>query len=193
MTVYFNLSDDNKKIGVKKLELLANNYLKISKALKNKDVQEVLKKWSGKAYTKRLETALKKIDEHFHVDTRFGYYLEYKFYGQSERSFKHEYINYKGEPDYQWIYIENYSHSLRMLTKSSILEDRNIICDDISEKLLKVAEYYEKKYDKITEQLKNINETIEKYKSIIESLNNFTDGVDSDIKAEFKFNVINAR
>lgn len=192
MTVYFNLSDDNKQIGVKKLELLAKHYLQISKALKNKDVQEVLKKWSGKAYTKRLETALKKIDEHFNIDTRFGYYLEYNFYGQPERSFKHDFINYKGEPDYQWIYIEN-SHSLRMLTKSSILEDRNIICDDINEQLLKVAYYYERKYNSITEQLKNISETIEKYKSIIESLNNFTDSVDSDIKAEFKFNVINAR
>lgn len=192
MTIYFNLSDDNKKIGVKKLELLATHYFQISKALKNKDVQEVLKKWGGKVYTKRLETALKKIDEHFYVDTRFGYYLEYSFYGQFERSFKHEFINYKGEPDYQYIYI-NDSHSLRMLTKSSILEDRNIICDDINEQLLKVADYYERKYNEITEQLKTINETIEKYKSIIESLNNFTDGVDSDIKAEFKFNVINAR
>lgn len=192
MTVYFNLSEDGKQIGIRKLELLANNYLKISKALKNKDVQDVLKKWSGKAYTKRLETALKKIDEHFHVDIRFGYYLEYNFYGQFERSFKHEFINYKGEPDYQWIYIEN-SHSLRMLTKSSILEDRNIICDDIGEQLLAVAAYYERKYNKITEQLKNINDTIEKYKSIIESLNNFADSVDSDIREEFKFNVINAR
>lgn len=192
MTVYFNLPDENKKIGVKKLELLANNYLKISKALKNKDVQEVFKKWGGKAYTKRLETALKKIDEHFNVDTRFGYYLEYRFHEQLERSFKHEYINYKGEQDYQWIYIEK-SHSLRMLTKSSILEDRNIICEDIGEQLLSVAEYYERKYNNITEQLKNINDTIEKYKSIIESLNNFTDSVDSDIRAEFQFNVINAR
>lgn len=192
MTVYFNLSEENKKIGVKKLELLAAHYLQISKALKNKDVQEVLKKWSGRAYTKRLETALKKIDEHFNVDTRYGYYLEYNFYGQFERSFKHEYVNYKGEQDYQWIYIEN-SHSLRMLTKSSILEDRNIICEDIDKQLLSVAEYYERKYNKITEQLKNINDTIEKYKKIIESLNNFADGVDSDIREEFKFNVINAR
>ena len=193
MTVYFNLSEENKKIGTKKLELLSAHYLQISKALKNKDVQDVLKKWSGKAYTRRLETALKKIDEHFYVDTRFGYYLEYNFYGQFERSFKHEYVNYKGEPDYQWIYIDNYSHSLRMLTKSSILEDRNIICDDINEQLLKVAEYYERKYNNITEQLKNINETIEKYKSIIESLNNFTNDIESDIKAEFKFDVMNAR
>ena len=192
MTVYFNLSDDNRKIGVKKLEMLASHYLQISKALKNKDVQDVLKKWGDKVYTKRLETALKKIDEHFYVDTRYGYYLEYNFYGQFERSFKHEYVNYKGEQDYQWIYIEN-SHSLRMLTKSSILEDRNIICDDIGEQLLKVAEYYEKKYNSITEQLKNINNTIEKYKSIIELLNNFTESVDSDIRAEFKFNVINAK
>ena len=192
MTVYFNLSDDNKKIGVKKLELLAAHYLQISKALKNKDVQEVLKKWSGKVYTKRLETALKKIDNHFNVDARFGYYLEYNFHELLERSFKHEFINYKGEQDYQWIYI-NGSHSLRMLTKSSILEDRNIICDDISEQLLAVAAYYERKYNNITEQLKNINETIEKYKSIIESLNNFTDSVDADIKAEFNFNVMNTR
>lgn len=192
MTVYFNLSDENKKIGVKKLELLAAHYLQISKALKNKDAQEVLKKWGGKVYTKRLETALKKIDEHFNVDTRYGYYLEYNFHGQFERSFKHEFINYKGDPDYKWIYIEN-SHSLRMLTKSSILEDRNIICDDINEQLIKVAEYYERKYNNITEQLKTIDETIEKYKSIIESLNNFTDSVDADIKAEFNFNVINAR
>ena len=192
MTVYFNLSEDNKKIGVKKIAMLAARYLQISKALKNKDVQDVFKKWSGKVYTKRLETALKKIDEHFHVDTRFGYYLEYNFYGQFERSFKHEFINWRGEQDYQWIYIKN-SHSLRMLTKSSILEDRNIICNDINEQLLKVAEYYEKKYNNITEQLKNINDTIEKYKSIIDSLNNFADGIDSDIREEFKFNVINAR
>lgn len=192
MTVYFNLSDDNKKIGVKKLELLAAHYLQISKALKNKDVQDVLKKWSGKVYTKRLETALKKIDEHFNVDTRFGYYLEYGFYNPLERSFRYDFINYKGEPDHQWIYIDN-SHSLRMLTKSSILEDRNVICDDIGEQLLAVAAYYERKYNKITEQLKNINDIIEKYKSIIESLNNFTDIVNSDIRAEFKFNVINAR
>lgn len=192
MTVYFNLSDDNKHISVKKLELLATHYLQISKALKNKDIQEVLKKWGGKAYTKRLETALKKIDEHFNVDTKFGYYLEYRFHELLERSFEYEFINYKGEPDYQWVYIEN-SHSLRMLTKSSILEDRNIICDDIGEQLLTVAGYYEKKYNKITEQLKSINDIIEKYKSIIDSLNNFADSIDSDIRAEFKFNVINAR
>lgn len=191
MTIYFNNSNDNIKISKKKLEMLAGHYKQMSNVLKSEPVQELLKKWQGKQYNKRLETALKKIDEHFYIDRQYGTYLTYNFYGQNERSFKHEFINYKGEQDFQWIYLDTYKHCVRHITKSVILNDCNTICDDVAKQIMDMSEYYNKKYIEITKQLNNLDNIIKDYKDLIEKLNNFTDSIDSDIKSEFKMYIIN--
>ena len=54
-----------------------------------------------------------------------------------------------------------------------------------------MSEYYNKKYIEMTKQLDDLDNIIKEYKDLIEKLNNFTDSVDSDIKAEFKMYVIN--
>lgn len=191
MTIYFNNSDDNIKISKTKLTMLAAHYKQMSNVLKSEPVQELLKKWQGKQYNKRLETALKKIDEHFYIDRQCGTYLTYNFYGQNERSFKYYYIHWRGNPNYQWVYLDTYKHCIRHITKSVILEDCNTICDDIAKQILEMSEYYNRKYIEMTRQLDNLDNIMKEYKDLIEKLNNFTDSVDSDIKAEFKMYVIN--
>lgn len=191
MTIYFNKSEDNIKISKKKLTMLAGHYKQMSNVLKSEPVQELLKKWQGKQYNKRLETALKKIDEHFYIDRQCGTYLTYNFYGQKERSFKHDFINYKGEKDFQWIYLDTYKHCVRHITKSVILNDCNTVCDDVAKQIMDMSEYYNKKYIELTKQLNNLDNIIKDYTDLIEKINNFTDSIDSDIKSEFKMYIIN--
>ena len=183
MTIYTHLLNEvNNKIKVRKLELLKDHYKQIANALSSNEVMAVLEKWQGKKYNKRLETALKNIDAHFYVNTQFSFYLEYNFYPQNERSFKDETTEH-------WIYIDNYKHTIRMLTKSSWGEGEKIVAEDIAEQVLKIAKYYQEQYEKINNQLLNINELISEYLEIVKKYNEFEEKVDADIRAEFKFNL----
>ena len=191
MTIYFNKGLEDIEISKQKLDLLSKHYKRIADVLSSNEVQAVLKEWQGKQYNKRLETKLKKIDNHFYVDRQFGCYLEYNFYNQDERSFKVEVMNYWNEKENKYIYLNNYKHTIRMLTKSSILNDCNTVCDDIAEQVLEQAKYYQAKYVKIQNQLFSLDEIIKDYKQKINDLNEFTDLIDSDIKSEFKMYIIN--
>jgi hypothetical protein len=191
MTIYFNKNQENIEISKQKLQLLASHYKQMANILVSNEVQDLLKKWQGKRYNKRLETALKKIDSHFYIDTRFGCYLEYNFYNQNERSIKVEVTNFYNEKENKYFYLDDYKHTVRMLTKSSILEDRNIICEDIASQIVEQAKYYQKKYETINNQLFKLDDIIEEYKELIGKLNKFTDSIDSDIKSEFKMYILN--
>lgn len=191
MTIYFNKSLEDIEISKQKLDLLSKHYKQIADVLSSNEVQFLLKEWQGKQYNKRLETKLKKIDEHFYVDRQFGCYLEYNFYNQNERSIKFEVMGYNNQKENRYIYLDNYKHTIRMLTKSSILNDCNTVCDDIAQQVLEQAKYYQAKYEKIQNQLFNLDEIIKDYKQKINDLNEFTDLIDSDIKSEFKMYIIN--
>lgn len=191
MTIYFNKSSEDIEISKQKLELLSKHYKQIADVLSSNEVQAVLKEWQGKQYNKRLETKLKKIDEHFYVDRQFGCYLEYNFYNQNERSIKFEVMGYNNQKENRYIYLDNYKHTIRMLTKSSILNDCNTVCDDIAQQVLEQAKYYQAKYVKIQNQLFSLDEIIKDYKQKINDLNDFTDLIDSDIKSEFRMYIIN--
>jgi hypothetical protein len=191
MTIYFNKESEDIEISKQKLELLSKHYKQIADVLSSNEVQSLLKEWQGKQYNKRLETKLKKIDNHFYIDRQFGCYLEYNFYNQEERSIKVEVIGYYNQKENRYIYLDSYKHTIRMLTKYSILENRNIICEDIAQQVLEQAKYYQTKYIKIQNQLFNLNEIIKDYKQKINDLNEFTDSIDSDIKSEFKMHIIN--
>lgn len=191
MTIYFNKSYEDIEISKRKLQMLANHYKQIANALVSNEVQAVLKNWQGKTYNKRLETALKKIDEHFSVDRQFGVYLEYNFYNYAERSFQIEVKNYYGELEKRNIYLDTYKHSIKNLTKSSILVDRLTVCEDIAKQVVEVARYYQQQYEKLNNQLFDLDNILKEYKEIINKANEFTDSVQSDIKAEFKMYLIN--
>jgi len=191
MTIYFNKDNDSIAISKRKLQMLANHYKQIANALTSNEVQAVLKEWQGKTYNKRLETKLKKIDEHFSIDRQFGVYLEYNFYNYAERFFQIETKNYYGELVKRNIYIDTYKHSIRNLTKSSILEDRLTIREDIASQIVEVAKYYQKQYEKLNNQLFELDNILKEYKDIINKVNEFTDSIQSDIKAEFKMVLVN--
>jgi hypothetical protein len=76
-----------------------------------------------------------------------------------------------------------------MLTKSSLGEGEKIVAEDIAEQVLKIAKYYQEQYEKINNQLLNINELINEYLEIVKNYNDFEEKVDADIRAEFKFNL----
>lgn len=191
MTIYFNKDNESIAISKRKLEILCQHYKQIANALTSNEVQKVLKDWQGKIYNKRLETALKKIDEHFSVDRQLGVYLEYNFCNHAERSFNMKVKNYYGELEKRTIYINTYSHSIKNLTKSSILEDRFTICEDIAAQIIEVAKYYQAQYEKLNNQLFNLDNILKEYKEVINKANEFTDKVQSDIKQEFRMILIN--
>lgn len=191
MTIYFNKDNESIAISKRKLEILCQHYKQIANALTSNEVQKVLKDWQGKTYNERLETALKKIDKHFSVDRQFGCYLEYNFYNHAERSFNIEVKNYYGELEKRNIYINTYKHTVKQLTKSSILEDRLTICEDIAAQIIEVAKYYQAQYEKLNNQLFDLDNILKEYKEVINKANEFTDKVQSDIKQEFKMILIN--
>ena len=181
MTIYrHKLSENDKQVKIKKLEMLKDHYKQIAAALSSNEVMAILEKWQGKQYNKRLETALKNIDNHFHVDARFGFYLEYCFYNQLERSFK------AGD---HWIYIDNYEHTIKKLTKSSLLRDDKTICEDIASQVLEVAKYYQTQFEKLNNQLFKIDEYLQKMDSIVNEYNAFYETVDANIRQEFNMNL----
>lgn len=177
-TTHLNDKEQN-EIKIKKLEMLKEHYKYMSDVLSSKEVIELLTKWQGKTYNKRLETALQKIDKHFHINKNIGLYLEFCFYDVNERGFESS----KG-----FIYIDNYKHIIRSLENSSLYNDK-LIAGDVAEQVLKTAEYYKLNYERLNEQITKIDEILNEYKEIIERYNKFEHNIDSDILHEFGLRV----
>lgn len=194
MTIYFNKDTESIAISKRKLEILAQHYKQIADVLSSKEVKEVIEKFQGKVYSKRFQTALQKIDKHFYVDTQFSPHLEYNFYDFKERSFNVDYINTWGQADSRTIYLDNYKYTIAMLTKSTILEDRNIIREDLQDISLKNSiDYFKRQHEQLSKQLKELDSIILQYKELINNINEFTDKLQSDLKSEFSMYLTNSK
>lgn len=175
MTIYTRFNE--KATKVKKLEMLKNHYKTIADVLSSKEVQDILKKWGGKKYTKRLITALTEIDKRFDVDTRIGKYLEFNFF--NDRSF---------QADEGTVYID-YRHTLGNIAESSFGEGESIVASNIDEKMLEVSAYYNQQYQKLNNQLSALDEYLKEFQEIVNKYNAFEEKVDADIRAEFNLNL----
>lgn len=174
MTIYFTLSEGNKKVSIKKLELIASHYKHMSDTLCSNEVQALVKKWEGKRYTKRFETALKNIDKYFRVDTTCNnLYLEFYFSGNRSIQLENgcsEYV--KGE--YMLGNIE-----------SSILYDSHDVKENLHELLIVRATEFQTKFERINNQLFRLNEYIDKFNKIKDSYNELEHELDYEIMNEF--------
>ena len=125
-----------------------------------------------KKYNKRLETALKKIDEHFTIDNRYGLYLEYNFYDTNERSFLMD--------NGQTYYISNYKHIILGLSN---LGKEGFVTEGLAELLLGHASVYKQEYEELEKQLPKVQDIILEYKTIVATYNTFEDKINDNIQS----------
>lgn len=174
MTIYFTLSEGNKQVSIKKLELIADHYKHMADTLKKDEVQELIKKWEGKKYTKRLETALKNIDKYFRVDTTLNNpYLEFYFF--DKRSFQLD-NNCR-------VYVKG-GYTISSI-ETSTLYNTHDVKENLHTELLQRAENYQRMYEKLTKQIKQINKIIKEFNKIKDLYNAFEDEYTYDILNEF--------
>ena len=180
MTIYTRFEQDTTQTKIKKLEMLKEHCKIMADVLASDEVKNVITKWQGKKYTKRFQTALQKVNKHFHISTRYGVYLEFNFYDIEERSFYDEKTGHI-------IYISHDKHTIKMVTQTSWGEGSDIVADDLAEQVAKSAEYYLIQYEKLDAQIKNINKYIEEFCEIVNKYNEFENKVDANISDEFNF------
>lgn len=174
MAIYFNLSEDNKQASIKKLELIANHYKHIADVLKSDEVQEVIKKWEGKRYTKRLETALKNIDKYFRIDTMANnIYLEFYFF--DNRCFQ--------VSNTRSAYVSG-GYTISSI-ETNTLYDTHDVKENFHEELLQRADNYQRMYEKLKKQIKQIDKIIKEFNKIKDLYNKFEDEYTYDILDEF--------
>lgn len=174
MTIYFTLSEGDRKVSIKKLELIASHYKHMADTLCSNEVQALVKKWEGKKYTKRFETALKNIDKYFRVDnTLSSFYL--KFYFFDNRSLQLD--------NFCSVYVKG-SYTINSLNTSSYL-DIHDIRKNLHEELVQRAKEFQIKFEKINNQLFRLNEYIDKFNKIKDSYNELEHELDYEIMNEF--------
>lgn len=174
MTIYFTLSDENKKVSIKKLELIASHYKHMADTLYSNEVQALVKKWEGKKYTKKFETALKNINKYFRVDnTLSSFYL--KFYFFDNRDFQLD--------NSCSVYVKG-SYTVNGLDTSSYL-DIHDIRKNLHEELLQRAREFQAEFEKINNQLYRLNEYIDKFNKIKDTYNELEHELDYEIMNEF--------
>lgn len=157
-------------IKVKKLEVQAEFLKQIADALDNEQVRALLTKWQGKKYNKRLLTALQEIDKHFYIDSNYSsIYLEYNFYDWSERSFQ-------VQQGYS-IYVDEYKFTVMTLGYDKVIFNEL----DID----KMVKQFEDNYDKITDQISDIESIIGQYNMIAQRYNELVDSTHYMIRHEF--------
>ena len=170
MTTLFTKTISDVKI--KKLKLQATFLRKIADAFKNEQVKQLLIKWQGKKYNKRLLNALKEIDEHFYIDNTYSsIYLEYNFYSWQERSFTDE--------EYGSVYVDDYKFNVMTLGYGKE------IYTEMSDKINKVIKTYEDSYNKILEQINNIEDIIGQYNTLTQRMNELNNNTHYMIRHEF--------
>lgn len=174
MTIYFTLSDENKEVSIKKLELIASHYKHMADTLCSNEVQELVKKWEGKKYTKRFETALKNIDKYFRIDnTCNNFYLEFYFY--NNRSFQLE--------NTCSVYVKG-KYTLDSI-ETSVLYESHDVKENLHELLITRAKEFQTKFERINNQLYRLNEYIDKFNKIKDSYNELEHELDYEIMNEF--------
>jgi len=174
MTIYFDLSEGNKKVSIRKLELIANHYKHMANVLCSNEVQALVKKWEGKKYTKRFETALKNIDKNFSIYAPcYNSYLTFCF--SNNRSIQLENgcsVYVKGE------YIVD-------SIKSNKQSESGNVKEDLHKLLIIRAKEYQRKFERINNQLSKLDEYIDKFNKIKDAYNELEHVLDYEILDEF--------
>lgn len=138
-------------IPKKHLEITIAHKMQIAETLKRGEIVEILKKWQDKKYSKRLETALKKIDNHFFVDN-FGD-LNYCFYALEDRYIAeiNAYIKY---------------NKYNILPLFSCWDAEKIIRKNIVENLNAACIRFFEDVEKLKNQEKNLDAIISEFEKI---------------------------
>jgi hypothetical protein len=135
----------------KHLEIAIAHKKQIAETLKRGEIVEIFKKWQDKKYSKRLETALKKIDNHFFIDN-FGD-LNYCFYALEERYIPeiNAYIKY---------------NKYNILPLFSPWDAEKIIRQDVAENLNDACIRFSENVEKLKNQEKNLDAIISEFEKI---------------------------
>lgn len=143
-------------------------------SLCSNEVQELVKKWEGKRYTKRFKTALKNIDKYFSIDTICNnLYLEFYFF--DDRSIQLE--------NGSLVYVKG-RYTLASI-ESSILYDSYDIKENLHELLIIRAKEFQTRFERINNQLFRLNKYIDKFNKIKDTYNELEHELDYEIMNEF--------
>jgi len=146
---------------------------------------EVVQKFNGKVFNKRLETAMREVypikieQEYFWKSISITGYIEDRMV-QSDDVDKFGYHN--------TAYIKD-CHIYVGIIRDAYDDDKRIVADNICEKIRSTAEYERKMADKIEEQIARIDEIKADCKRIREERNRFNHEVASQIIQYFNLEV----
>jgi hypothetical protein len=157
----------------KHLEITIAHKKQIAEVLKRGEIVEIFKKWQDKKYSKRLETSLKKIDNHFFIDN-FGD-LNYCFYGLEERYISeiNAYIKY---------------NKYNILPLFSPWDAEKIIRQDVAENLNDACIRFSENVEKLKNQEKNLDAIISEFEKIRTMRRDFEKNTAFQIRDIFNLN-----
>lgn len=135
-------------------------------------VLECLKKFDGKQVTKRIDTALKKIDNNISMRNEYNSFL-------IELYFEDRMV--KEENSYNCHYLKNHSDCFCHCCRFSSYGDGVINVDNtnslnyviLEKEMLKYKDYFINSIEESEKQLQNINSLVEEYKELQEKCNAF--------------------
>lgn len=137
-------------------------------------VLECLKKFDGKQVTKRIETALKKIDDNIHMKNDGNSFVIELYF--KDRSISHNNGYY---------YLKNSDENFCYCSRFSSYGDGVINVDNtnslnyaiLEKEMLKHKDYLIQSIEKSEKQLKDIDSLIEEYKDLQEKCNDFNNKI----------------
>ena len=132
---------------------------------------ETLAKFDGKQVTKRIETALRKIDDNIRVENEYNsLIIKMGFYDINKRSVKTESgIAYLKESE------ETICHCCRFSSYGDgvLNEDNSLNYENIKKQLIKHKEYMEESAKEIKSQLENVESIISEYEELEKKCKDF--------------------
>lgn len=163
----------------KKLVELENKNRKCMVSLYD-SVLECLKKFDGKQVTKRIETALKKIDNNINLDSS-GNSLIISLY------FKDRLIQNEDRCYYLKNFYENFCHCSRFSSCGDgiLNSDNSLNYEMIEKEMIKHKEYIIKSIEESEKQLKNIDYLMLEYEELKNQCNQFNHKIHRSIAEHF--------
>lgn len=129
------------------------------------EIIEVLAKFDGKQVTKRIETALRKIDDDIRVENEYNsFIIKVGFWDIEKRSVKTE----NGIA-----YLENSGHCSRFSSYGVLNENNSLNYENIKKQLIKHKEYMEESIKEIKSQLANVETIISEYEELEKKCQDF--------------------
>lgn len=135
------------------------------------EIIEVLAKFDGKQVTKRIETALRKIDDNIRVENEYNsFIIKVGFWNIEKRSVKTE----NGIA-----YLENSEETICHCSRFSsygdgvLNENNSLNYENIKKQLIKHKEYMEESIKEIKSQLANVETIISEYEELEKKCQDF--------------------